>query len=450
MTGTAETVLKAIASHDQPVASTDLIRETGIFRLDFGRALKWLKGQHYIQQIDEGQKRTWRITDPGREQLKPPAALPVKEEEPTTKTPDKGATKMPDKETKEPEGSTVPTYSSIFRDIGERMGVGASARRNEAKLDPIMYYVQSIADMKDPDTIWRALSDCGVPDDIKKRWLKLYIQTTMPDRKLSDDLSKKMEIEEKEKDTDEGDTPKPKRFTVLNGQVIGDPEGDFSFTEAIRAASQERGVGTGNSDILAAELAKVGPEMVNTFLSTLTPLIHKDKDSDNVYAPIFQTMQTMLMTLMENKHDTELEALKAALGPNPQAAVYQQQIEQLSAEIKTLTDSLRKTQLEQIQETNKAAVQAVMSEVKRLQEQITSAQMKSSAESRYGIMDKGLGILAEELKGTRSDLKAVAASALNQQKGPRIIDKSTYSEEMGKAIGHAQEARALEDELFFK
>ena len=48
--------------------------------------------------------------------------------------------------------------------------------------------------MEDLDSVWNALTEMGVVSDVKKRWIKLYSQT-LSDKKISEDLSKKLESE---------------------------------------------------------------------------------------------------------------------------------------------------------------------------------------------------------------------------------------------------------------
>jgi len=48
--------------------------------------------------------------------------------------------------------------------------------------------------MEDLNAVWNALTEMGVVSDVKKRWIKLYSQT-LSDKKISDELSKKLESE---------------------------------------------------------------------------------------------------------------------------------------------------------------------------------------------------------------------------------------------------------------
>ena len=92
---------------------------------------------------------------------------------------------------RKPPEITLPSRSDTFKEIGEHLGIGT---RGDIKLDAVIYYLQRTADMDDLDSVWNSLTEVGVVSDVKKRWIKLYSQT-LSDKKISEDLSKKLESE---------------------------------------------------------------------------------------------------------------------------------------------------------------------------------------------------------------------------------------------------------------
>jgi len=78
-------------------------------------------------------------------------------------------------------GETVPSQADLFKTEGQRLGIGS--RKEDIKLDAIVTYVERIADLDDLNSVWNALTEMGVANDIKKRWIKLYAQN-LPGRKF--------------------------------------------------------------------------------------------------------------------------------------------------------------------------------------------------------------------------------------------------------------------------
>jgi len=80
----------------------------------------------------------------------------------------------------------------------------------------------------------------GVANDVKKRWIKICAQN-LPSKEIPEELKEKLEIgqeTEKVKGGPEEILPKPKRFSVVGGEIIGDGEGDYGL---------QRGTATGNT-----------------------------------------------------------------------------------------------------------------------------------------------------------------------------------------------------------
>ena len=61
----------------------------------------------------------------------------------------------------------VPSQAHLFRTEGERLGVGRG--KGEIKLDAIVNYVRRIANLDDLNSVWNALTEMAVANDVKKR-----------------------------------------------------------------------------------------------------------------------------------------------------------------------------------------------------------------------------------------------------------------------------------------
>jgi len=72
----------------------------------------------------------------------------------------------------------VPTQADIFRDIGERLrvGIGRRGKQEGTPLDAIIYYIQRTANLDNLTSVWNALTEMGIANDMKKRWIKIYAQ----------------------------------------------------------------------------------------------------------------------------------------------------------------------------------------------------------------------------------------------------------------------------------
>ena len=119
---------------------------------------------------------------------------------------------------------TVPSQADLFRGIGERLGVGT--KKGDIRLDAITYYVQRTADLDNLSSVWNALTEMGIANDVKKRWIKLYSQT-IPGKEIPEELKEKLEsgLEPEKVKTETGEIPlKPKRFSVVGGEIVSDPK----------------------------------------------------------------------------------------------------------------------------------------------------------------------------------------------------------------------------------
>lgn len=189
----------------RPKEIADVMSETP---LNVGKDLHSLKERGLAVTKVEGQ---WEITPEGRGWVESGGGKERGEKDETKET-----------------AETIPSQADLFRGIGEKLGVGA--RKGDTRLEAIIYYVQRTADLDNLTGVWNALTEMGVANDVKKRWIKLYVQT-LPSKEIPEELREKLEVAEPDKVRAEVDgiPPKPRRFSVVGGEIIGDPEGDYSF-----------------------------------------------------------------------------------------------------------------------------------------------------------------------------------------------------------------------------
>ena len=84
----------------------------------------------------------------------------------------------------------IPSQADLFRPIGEKLGVGRG--KGEVRLDAIIYYVQRTANLDNLNSVWNALTEMGVANDVKKRSIKLYA-LNLPGKEIPEDLKEKIE-----------------------------------------------------------------------------------------------------------------------------------------------------------------------------------------------------------------------------------------------------------------
>lgn len=73
----------------------------------------------------------------------------------------------------------------LFKPIGGRLGVGVE--KGGISLDALAYYAQRTADLDNRNSAWNALTEMGIANDVKKRWIKLYAQDS-PNKENPDNL----------------------------------------------------------------------------------------------------------------------------------------------------------------------------------------------------------------------------------------------------------------------
>ena len=416
--------------------------------LNVGKDLHSLKERILAETEGEGQ---WKITDEGREWLE-----------------SDGGKETGKKDERKEITETVPSQADLFKAEGQRIGFGT--RKGDIKLEAVVNYVERIADLDDLGSVWNALTEMGVASDVKKRWIKLYSQN-LPNKEIPEELKAKLEMgTEAEKVTTEGTvatkpkrfsivngqiigdpegdysfkealqvvaqekgvSPEPKRFSVVNGQIIGDPEGDFSFKEALQNVAQEKGASPAQASEMATTLAKMNTDTINL----LIPLLTKGSGDDSIIK--------LILTQMSDLQKQIRDASSQGQGSS--------EVQALSQQLSELRDTLHNEQLARIQEQNQATTKELIGYIKSLDNKIEAATKGKEVESRIGLMSKALDKGAEQLSGIRQDIKPLAQSFIDRGAAPgekTVAEKTGFGTGLDRGIERAKEATELEDMLFF-
>jgi hypothetical protein len=463
--------LKALSKAEQPVRASDITNITGINELNTGKHLQKLKKLGLAELVDKREK-TWQITEEGNEiadNIELPKVPPTTPPTTASTTVSTTATTIPS--TTPPEQETVeaiPSQADLFRSIGEKLGVGA--KKGEVALSAIIYYVSKTADLDDLNSVWNALTEMGVDNNVKKRWIKIYAQN-IPGKKIPEELMEKLEVgQEGEKVAVQGKPgeipPKPKRFSIVGNDIVGDPEGDYTFNEALKLLAQQKGVPAEQASPLATmiEAMKLGPDMATATLAAIVPLLTKQGDTSgtNAFLQLLQTqqqtaqqqmqaLQQMILTLTEDKHKTEMESLKALITTGQRPPEADQRIDALTKQIEGLRESLHQEQLKRIEEQSQRTTELLQGEIKRLEQQISQAAQSQRTESSLGLLAKAVDKIDSQLTGIRTDAKPVVETIVKAGgPGPTLKSPETRQRiaEIGKkAVEAERRARELENEL---
>ena len=240
-------VLEFLYEVDKPVKPKEIGDQIGEGAMNIGKDLYDLsKRRGLAVKLDDG---SWEITTGGRDYVESGGQPKA---EPTAETKAESIAESAAESAAEPKaepkaeptevGEAVPSQADLFTGIGERLGVGG--RKGDVKLEAIIYYVQRTADLDNLSSVWNALTEMGVANDVKKRWIKLSAQN-LPGKEIPKELKEKLEegLEPEKVKGEAGEIPpKPNRFSVVGGEIIGDPEGDYNFKEALQYFAQQRGV----------------------------------------------------------------------------------------------------------------------------------------------------------------------------------------------------------------
>jgi len=434
-------VLEALLEYPDPTSPADIGNSIGETPLNVGHDLYEL-GKRGLAEKPNKKKPMWLITDKGRETLENPPANWGR-----TLTEDTQAETSEGNLLRKPPDITLPSRSDSFKEIGEHLGIGT---RGDIKLDAVIYYLQRTADMEDLDAVWNALTEMGVVSDVKKRWIKLYSQT-FSGKKVSEELSKKLETEPEEKISTRAEKtegpPIAKRFSVVNGQIIPDSESELTFSMALQKAASEGGASSGQASEVAETFAKMSQDTLNTIL----PLLTKEPPAPDT--AMVQLLQQRVEQLADDKHKAEMDSLRVEMRSGQRSPEADQQIQTLSQQITEMKESLHNRELERIQEQNQNLIAGLVGEINKLKELIATRVEGKQAESKIGLMSKTLDVLAEEAKGARQDIKTMAPSFLGRSNPPKSktqTEKAGFGAGLDKGIEKAKAAGALEDALFFR
>ena len=431
-------ILESLSQMAEPAKPSQIGEPIGEKPIDVGRHLGELLKAGYAEKTNEAEN-LWAVTEGGAEYL---ATI---EESTVSQSRVTGPVPAP---------PTVPSQADLFRGICERLGVGT--KKGDIRLDAIIYYVQRTADLDNLSSVWNALTEMGVANDVKKRLIKLYAQN-LPSKEIPEELKEKLEggLEpDKVKADTEGIPPKPKRFSVVGGEIIGDPEGDYSFKEALQYVAQQKGVPSAQADPLAAmvEAMKLGPEMATATLTTMIPLITKEPlKPDNTVSQTLQALKEAGVLGKQEGSTTQIEMLDklnqlGMLKKPGEGAEGSQTIMALQTEVKELRESLQKQEMDAV----KNAVVSISNQLSEMRKDMAN---QGKLEGRYAILEKTIGAIDSQLTGIRSDAKPLLAGLGGvggkepAQKSPE--EKAKLARGLKQAVALEEEAHKLEDELLF-
>ncbi|GAI33737.1 unnamed protein product, partial [marine sediment metagenome] len=204
--------LKALSQMTEPARPSDIAKILGDIPLNIGNSVRTLAKSGLAELVDK-KGNTWHITDKGKETLanlegNPETATLLQQaitarQEPPPQTepppppgtppvtpPAAAATVTPPATLGEEITETVPSQADLFKAEGQRIGFGT--RKGDIKLDAVVTYVERVADLDDLSSVWNALTEMGVANDVKKRWIKLYSQN-LPGKEIPAELKAKLE-----------------------------------------------------------------------------------------------------------------------------------------------------------------------------------------------------------------------------------------------------------------
>lgn len=431
-------VLQALSQATEPARPSQIGEVIGEKPIDVGRFLAELLKTGLVEKTGEEQN-LWAVTEKGTEYLSNLGNQPASQPQVTGPVPQPPETI-----------STVPSQTDLFRSIGENLGVGA--KKSDVRLDALIYYIQRTANLDDLGSVWNALTEMGVANDVKKRWVKIYAQT-IPGKKIPEELKEKLEIgQETDKVKSEAGEiqPKPKRFSVISGEIMGDPEGDYNFKEALQYVAQQRGASPDDAGSMALALSKMGPEMLTTILTAMTPLISKEKEGGSTLEMI-QTLKELGLLGKTGEGGSSLldqvaKLTELGLLKKPGEGEGSETIRALETQIKELSESLKKQEMD----TMRNAVVALSNQLGDLRKEMSE---QGKLEGRYGLMQQAMTSIDNQLTGIRTDAKPFVMGMTSggggepRQRSPE--EKAAIVKGLKGAVARERKARALEDELLF-
>ncbi|MBA7633428.1 hypothetical protein ES703_40994 [subsurface metagenome] len=435
--------MEVLYNTEGKITPTEIGAKIDVEGFHVGRQLKDKVQQGLVNKTIEDKTSYYQITQNGRqwveaerqriasEQEEPPAGAPAAAAPAGAPAAAAPAAKV--------EGETVPSQTDILREVGERLGVGR--KKGEIQLDTITYFVQTTADLNDLSSVWNALTKMNVANDVKRRWIEIYAQS-IPGKQIPEELKEKLETgmegEKVGAETKPGEIPpKPKRFSIVNGQIIGDPEGDFNFNEALKALVQEKGVTAAQADPLATmvEAMKMGPEMATATLTAMIPLITKEPPKPSGEGDLLSKLDSLglLKKMGEEGRDTQLEVLdkldslgllkktSGGEGEKPDwlsdPAEFIKTVREIGGEgkgddaVKSELSELRKTIEDMKDERQKQEMLNLQGQIVQLQknflEKMEDLKKPATGKSEMDIISEVATAGVGELKGLRGDVKEV-------------------------------------------
>ncbi|MBA7551602.1 hypothetical protein ES705_44150 [subsurface metagenome] len=185
-------------------------------------------------------------------------------------------------------------------------------------------------------------------------------------------------------------------------------------------------------------------------LGLITPLITKEPPQQDI--TMIKVLEQRIEQLADDKHKAELEALRIEMRSGQRSPEADQQIQSLGQQITELKELFHNQELARIQEQNQMVISALNTKVGRLEEAIAAGIQGKQAESKIGLMSKGIDAIAGEVKGAREDAKAVLPTLLSRGSSPKprtAHEKEDFGTGLDRGIEKARAAADLEGELFF-
>ncbi len=415
-------ILQALSQETEPQKPgyvSSIIEESA---LATGQQLTKLAKMGLSGRTGKKKNYTYQITDEGREYLTNPPTVEELEAKVTaadsrlgqqSKTePGQQSRTGPGQEPVTDGPPIIPAQSDLFRDIGERLriGVGRSGKSEGTPLDAVVYYVQRTADLDNLSSVYNALTEMGIANDVKKRWVKLYAQT-VPGKEIPEDLKQKLESTTSDDTVSEPGkpTPLPTRFSVINGQVFPDPEGELNWTRAMQLVAQQQGASPAD----ATALAKMGPEMFTNMITALTPLMKKEPAEGGGLSEALKTMKELgvlgkeedggiiktieVLTNLgliggggEGPSDLDRIAKLAELGLiQKPGAGESDAVSALRTEVVNLKEALTRKDMDSIQ----GELTAVKGALINIRQELETTRRDQSAKGEYDIMAQVVGVI---------------------------------------------------------
>lgn len=172
-----------------------------------GKLLTYLKQDGDAENIEKG---VWKITQAGFDKItsKP---LPLDDTEPVKKVAESGGVIAPSIPDTKLEAIGIPGGYEKFQEIGRSLGI------QENFLKVVCDHI-FMGDSTDLDYVWQSLEGMYLRPDVTRRWFNLWaraVNKPVPTRIASEVT--------------------PERWTIVNNMPVRDPEGEYTFAQALQA-----------------------------------------------------------------------------------------------------------------------------------------------------------------------------------------------------------------------